>query len=484
MISPSISITGLGVVCGAGIGHEAFWAALTSGGSAIRAITRFDAGGFPCGLAAEVPSGVSAKDSVPKHYRKAVKVMARDTELAVVAAALAVKDARLTTRMHIPEGDTHTALTYPPDRMGCQIGAGLIPPEVPEIVGAFASARETNPSPELLERTNGFSLRAWGTIAVTPGFGPVSPAAPAADIGVGGMNNLQPLWMLKYLPNMLACHVTIIHGAEGPSNTITCSEASSLLCIGESARVIERGSADICFSGGAESKVNLMGMMRAQLLGRLARWHQPDRSLTLSPYDPTSTGTVPGEGAAIIILERDDFAQSRGVTRYAHIVGFGAAQGAPAQIPMLKGEPTISLGRCISSRRSGLTLAIAAALKDAGIPADAICAIIPQAIGVPSLDSNELASLREIFGPRLAEIPLITLPPFFGDCAAGAGGLQVAAAALCLHHQMLPARLHGGTPAPGVRAGAIASEAAALEYILVCTGSLAGENAAVILKRA
>ena len=232
MNHPQIAITGLGLLAGSGLGHEAFWSALVSGETCIRPPTRVKPDAFPGTCVSEVPANAGAKDFVPKHYRKAVKVMARDTELAVIAAALAVKDARLATRATIPEDDSSTKPTYPSDRMGCQIGAGLIPAEVPEIAGAFVQSRDLSASPKEVDRTNGFSLRAWGTIQPA-----AEPASTSANAG-GGMGHLQPLWLLKYLPNMLACHVTILHGTEGPSNTITCSQASSLLCIGESCRVI------------------------------------------------------------------------------------------------------------------------------------------------------------------------------------------------------------------------------------------------------
>ena len=229
-----VVITGLGAVTGLGVGFDAFWDGLIAGRSSIGPIEGFDAAGFPCRLAAEV-TGFRARDHVPKSYRKATKVMARDIELAVGAADAAVRDAGLVTR-GLEDGEP----TYPGPRIGCNIGAGLIATETDELTSALATATD---------ESGRFDLGIWGR---------------------SGMNNLQPLWMLKYLPNMLACHVTIIHGAEGPSNTITCAEASGLLSLGESARVIERGSADMCLAGGTESKVCPMGLVRIGLAGRLA----------------------------------------------------------------------------------------------------------------------------------------------------------------------------------------------------------------------
>jgi 3-oxoacyl-(acyl-carrier-protein) synthase len=278
--------------------------------------------------------------------------------------------------------------------------------------------------------------------------------------------------------------VTILHGLEGPSNTLTCSEASGMLCIGESSRVIQRGAADMCFSGGAESKVNLVGTVRSQLLGRLVK-HSGAGTQDLRPYaigSPELMGTVPGEGGGILSLERDDLAAARGDTRYARVSGFGAAHSLPVSVPVLE-ERHPPLTGAAQRRRNGLSLAIAAALKDAGLVAGDIDAIVPQALCVPKHDAAELAALKEIFGERLASIELVTLSPLLGDCAAGSGALQVAAGALCLHHQMLPARIHGGGEDGSVRAGTVAARPAALRHVLVCTGSLAGQNAAVVLSR-
>ena len=251
-----IVITGLGTVTGLGVGATALWEGLCAGRSAIAPLTRFDPSGFTCKVGSEVKD-FSAREFVPKSYRKAVKVMVRDTELAVAAAKCAADDAGLVTRAQAGESNSSSVhvTTYAPERMGCHIGAGLICPETLEISAAMVTARPPNPSAAVMAKTNGLTLKAWGTVPPEGGV---------------GMDNLPPLWMLKYLPNMLACHVTIIHGAEGPSNTITCAEASALLSIGESCRVIERGAADACFSGGAESKINLMGFARATLAGRLA----------------------------------------------------------------------------------------------------------------------------------------------------------------------------------------------------------------------
>lgn len=455
-MSRRVVITGIGTVSALGIGVAPMWEAMLAGRSGLGRPTRVDLSGFTCSLAGEVRD-FSARDFVPKHYRKAVKVMARDTELAVAAAKLAIDDAGIRTRAHA-EPDAPWSGTYPASRMGCQIGAGLIAAETLELTSALATA-----CPEGIKDGpgGGFSLRAWGTI----------------NDGGGGMNNLQPLWMLKYLPNMLACHVTIIHGCEGPSNTITCAEASGLLSLGETLRVIQRGGADVCLSGGAESKLSLMGVLRQRLAGRLGSTGEAATNAgVFRPYDPGADGSVVGEGGGILVLEERGAAAARGAKVYAEVLGFGAAQATPF-IP-----PTTRPDRSVAN--DGLVLAIRAALKDAGVGPEGIDAIVPQALGAPDFDLPEALALREIFGDRLPAIPLVTVTGYTGDCVAGMGALTAAVGAKCLQEQKLPSRLHAGVAMPGLNVGVSDARESPLDRVLVCSSSQGGQCAAVVLGRA
>lgn len=427
---------------GYGVGREALWQGLCEGRSSVGPITAFDASAFRCRLGSEA-KGFSAKDHVPKHYRKAVKVMARDTELAVGAAQAAVADARLATRATLGDDGKGTT-TYPAERMGCHIGAGLISAETEELAAALHTSRD---------EAGEVDLRQWGA---------------------AGMNNLPPLWMLKYLPNMLACHVTILHGCEGPSNTITCQDASGLLSIGESTRVIERGAADLCFTGGAESRVSMMGMVRMEVAGRLAATGDVTDPLAFArPYDPESTGSVPGEAGGILILEHEQSAWSRGAQPLARVLGFGAAQSGPPAVPPLDTGAEIP--------GEGLRYAIEAALADARCAPGEIDAIFPLAAGVPWMDRPERNALEAIFGARLAEIEMVTLSPQLGQMQAGDGAVRAGVAAMCLREQMLPARLHGGSAPAGLRVGSASARSATLRRVLVCTSSNGGQNAALVL---
>lgn len=439
-MSRAVGITGLGVVTGLGIGGEALWEGLLAGRSAIGAIRQFDATAFPVNFAAEVDAAVTVRDYVPKHYRKAVKVMCRDVELAVIGATQAIADAKMITKGITDSGEP----TFAPNRVGCQIGAGLIVAEIDELTTAFAKARDDGGQ---------FSMKRFG---------------------VEGMNELTPLWLLKYLPNMLACHVTIIHDCRGPSNTITCGEASGALSIGESRRVIERGDADVCFSGGAESKINMLGLLRQYYTEMIATTTPDmDPQSIVQPFGAAATGSLPGEGAAILMVESIETALDRGARVYAEIAGFGATQSA--DLSACPPKPDAS--------GDGLADAIEQALNDASTQADAIDAIVPMGCGDATYDAAEAAALRTVFGLHLPRIPLVTTKPNVGLCAAATSALDVAVGALCVHHQALPARIMPGQAIDGLDAGPAKQRDARLEYVLVCGSGLGGQNTAVILKR-
>ena len=205
-----VCVTGLGVATPIGIGIEPFWDALIQKRCGLRRIEAFDPSGLDSQIGGELPP-FSLGDHIPRSYRKSVKVMSRDIMVAVICAYHAVKDAALNTRCIVERGEAVGEPNVDSRRFGASVGAGLICADLSELAGALSIAADDN---------GRFSLARWGT---------------------EGMENLTPLWLLKFLPNMLACHVTIVHDAQAVSNTITCAEASSHLAIGEAFRTIARG---------------------------------------------------------------------------------------------------------------------------------------------------------------------------------------------------------------------------------------------------
>ncbi|MHC4774585.1 MAG: beta-ketoacyl-[acyl-carrier-protein] synthase family protein [Planctomycetota bacterium] len=439
-MSRRVVITGLGPITAFGVGLDPLWRAMVEGRSGIRRIEQFDPGGFACKIAAELNGDLfNVRKVIPKSYRKGMKVMCRDIELAVGAAAAAVADAGMMTTGLDPNAEP----TIPPARMGCHIGAGLICAEVNELSAALWTSRN---------ESGAFDLRHWGQ---------------------EGMENLTPLWLLKYLPNMLACHVTIIHDCQGPSNTITCCEASSGLSIGESVRVIQRGAADACLSGGAESKVNLMAMLRQTFAGRLAPTADgQDPATVVRPFDPAASGTVVGEGGGLVVVEAADSAEGRGKAPYAEIAGYGSTQSFCPD----------TVGLQIDPDGEGIADAIEIALAQAGSSPDDVDAVVPLGCGILQTDQAEAAALKRVFGSRAARVPVVTTTPNVGNCNAGAGAVSVAVAAQALATQTLPARLNT-VACDGLDAAACPSRQAELNHIVVFSTSQGGQNVALVLRR-
>ena len=433
-----VVITGLGTLTAAGTGIAPLWEAALAGQSKLARIEAFDPSGFGVQIAGEVRD-FKANKVVPKSYRKATKVMARDIELAVGAADCAVRDANLIT----PGIDPQTPRTYPGPRTGVHIGAGLIAAELDELTGALVESRDAQ---------GNFDIHHWGR---------------------EGMGNLTPLWLLKYLPNMLACHVTIIHDAQGPSNTITCGEASGGLSISESMRVIERGKADVCFCGGAESKINPMAFYRQVLTGRLTAKANDAPASAVRPFDQNASGTIIGEGGGIVVLESADSAAARGARAYATIAGTGASMSHHPAANGLAPEPD----------GHSLSLAFKNALRNAGLEPGDIDAVVPFGSAIPEYDHAEAAALQKIFGDRLADIPLWSAKPCIGNCGAGAGGIELALAAKMLAEQTIPATINCDTPLDGLHAATAPSRAADLKHVLAYSSSLGSQNIAIVLSK-
>lgn len=433
-----VVITGLGTLTAAGTGIEPLWQATLTGQSSLQRISAFDPAGFDAQIAAEVRD-FQVNKVVPKNYRKATKVMARDIELAVGAADCAVRDAMLVT----PGIDADASRTYPGPRTGVHIGAGLIAAELDELTGALVESRTADGK---------FDIHHWGR---------------------EGMGNLTPLWLLKYLPNMLACHVSIIHDAQGPSNTITCGEASGSLSISESMRVIERGKAEVCLCGGAESKINPMAFFRQLLTGRLTTKANAHPATAVRPFDQNATGTAIGEGGGILILEDAQSALQRHARIYATIAGSAST---------MSHHPTAN-GLAPDPHGQALALAIQNALRNARLSPDQIDAIVPFGSAIPDYDRTEAAALRTVFGARLPTIPLWSAKPYIGNCGAGSGGIELALAARMLHEQTIPATLNCDHPLDGLLAKTAPARQAPLKHILACTSSLGAQHVAIVLSK-
>lgn len=433
-----VVITGLGVATPIGIGIDAFWDGLLRGTCGIKRIAAFDPGGLPIQIAGELPP-FQLGDYIPKGYRKSAKVMARDIMIAVVCAYKAVTDARLVTKCIIERGEHAGPPNLDVTRFGANIGAGLICADLDELAGALSTAATDAQ----------FDLQKWGT---------------------EGMTNLTPLWLLKFLPNMVACHVTIVHDAQAPSNTITCGEASSHLAIGEAFRTVARGDADICICGGAESKINPMAVTRQILCGRVNTQDNGRPEAASCPFEAAGRGMVPAEGGGLVILESLEHAQKRGARVYAELAGFGAAS---------------SLQSWSQPDHDGRSLACAMrkALDDAQTTADQIELAAPFGTGAANFDKAESQAWSNCFGPRLRQVPAMTTRGAVGHNGAGSGAIDFAAMVMAMHSNTVPPSCNAGSGSDFHFVQSDPKDARARQGLSVAYSLAGGQTAALVVRK-
>jgi 3-oxoacyl-[acyl-carrier-protein] synthase II len=371
-------ITGIGTIGPLGLSAAATWEALSAGKSGVRRIQSFDASRLPIQFAGEVV-GFDAKAFIPKESRKQIKVMARGIQLAVAAAQLALDDSRL------------DKAAVDPTRMGIDFGSGLLPTDLRDLAEA---SRVSAPAPDYQ-----LDLEKWG-----------------AD----GLGLIEPLWLLKYLPNFLAAHISILHNAQGPSNSIIESDVSSLLALGEARRTLARDQADVMIVGGAESRVHPLTMARLSLFTQLSRRNDAPEQAS-RPFEKNRDGAVLAEGAGVLILEDLDHARRRGARIYAEVCGFGS-------------------GYDKRHDGSGLGRAIRAAMVQGGTKADDIDHVNAHGLADPKTDIWEARGIASIFEGRA--VPVFAAKSSIGNVGAGAGAFELAMSLLAQLHGTLPATLN------------------------------------------
>jgi 3-oxoacyl-[acyl-carrier-protein] synthase II len=433
--SARVVITGLGAISPLGMTSGEMWSGLCEGRSGIGKITAFDPVGFSCKLAGQVPD-YKIQQYVPRAYRKAVKLMSRDIELAVVAANEALTDGGLITKGIDPED-----VNVDPTRVAINLGAGLISCDLVELAPAVA-----------ISTTDGkFDIHKWGK---------------------EGLEQVTPLWLLKYLPNMLACHIGIIHDIEGPSNTITCAEAAGHLAISEAAQIIARGDSDIALAGGAEAKVNPIVMIRQCLLQRATSENNDDPAGACRPFDADAKGSVFGEGAGMIILERLENAQRRGAKIYAEMAGVGHSNNINPVYEHL--EPT----------GKGIQIAIEKAVADAQIEPEDLDLIVPHGTGIASDDLAEAKAIEAALGEVVRDIAVWPTKSMLSNTGAAGGALDVIAAVCAMNDGKIPAAKNCDRRADGCNLNIVKQEEQAeIRYVLCCSYTYGGQTAAVVLKQ-
>jgi 3-oxoacyl-[acyl-carrier-protein] synthase II len=415
-------LTGIGLVTPVGTDPAAFWQSLREGRSGVRPITTFDASPLPVRIAGEIPQ-FDAKAYLVKDQRKSLRIMARTIQLAVAAAQRAIDDSKVDRSK------------LDPTRFGVEFGAGLIASELPELADAARVSANCHPGAVDLPR--------WGEQA---------------------LETIPPMWMLKYLPNFPACHISILHNAQGPNNSITESDVAGLLALGEASRILARDQADFLLVGGAESKINPLSMVRQCLFEQLSRRNEaPERACR--PFDRARDGFVVGEGAGVFVLEELEHARRRGARVYAEVVGFGAAFDR-----RLDGD--------------GLARAVRAALKDAGVGPDEVDHVNAHGLGTREADAWEARGLRAAFGDYPLP-PVLAVKSYTGNLGAGGGTTELAASVLGLQHGAVPPTLNYEEPDPACPVPVLAGAPRPVTkpYVLKVGFTQMGQCAALVVRK-
>jgi 3-oxoacyl-[acyl-carrier-protein] synthase II len=369
-----VVVTGLGCVTPIGIGKEAFWNNLISGKSGVGKITHFDPAKFSCQIAAEV------KDFDPSLFmdKKDSRRIVHFIQFAIASAKLALADSKLSIT---PENA---------ERAGTLIGSGI---------GGIGFLEEQTKI--ILEK---------------------------------GPDRCSPFMVPWMITNMAAGQVSIFLGLKGPNSCAVTACATGTNCIGDAARIIERGDADIMVAGGAEASITPLGVAGFAAARALStRNNEPERASR--PFDKDRDGFVMGEGAGIVVLESLEHALKRGAHIYAEVAGYGMSGDAHhITAPAPGGE--------------GAARAIALALKDAGLKPEDVDYINAHGTSTDLNDKYETMAIKTVFGGHAKKLAISSNKSMTGHMLGAAGAIEFIATALSLQNDIAPPTINLENPDP------------------------------------
>lgn len=259
--------------------------------------------------------------------------------------------------------------------------------------------------------------------------------------------------------------LSIRHGARGHGSVVVTEQAGGLDALAAARRKLRDGTLRLAVTGGVEAPLCPWGVTAQLPNGLLSEVPDPDRAYL--PFDRDASGYVPGEGGAILVMETEDAARERGAPHlYGEIAGYAASFDPPPG----------------SERPPVLTKAIAGALDDAGVRADQVDAVVPDAMGVPAMDRAEAAALCEVFGPR--GVPVAVPKTMTGRLYSGGGPLDVVAALLMIRDGVVPAAANIGDIPAEYELDVVLERSRALPVrtVLVIARGLGGFNSALVVR--
>ena len=376
-MAESVVITGMGVVSPIGVGVDEVWASVEAGRSGVRAMDELAAAGWVAPFGGVV-TGFEAKKFVKP--RKSLKVMADEIQWAFAAGEQAWEAAGFAD-------DAVESGAIDPERMGVVCGAGLMYCDMAELESPYQACLDGGE----------FVFDRWGS---------------------AGLRELFPLWMLKYLPNMSACHIGIRRDARGPTNTVAHADASSLLALGEAADVIRRGQADVMITGGSSRRLHMTDPM----------WHAgaefwktgDDPATACRPFDASRVGPVCGEGAAMLVLESRTHAERRGAKPIAEVLSVAS-----------RSESNLAGG---GFSGDSIAAALSAAVQQAGVAADEIGSVNAHGLGTREEDALEARAIEKTLG----DTPVTAPKSYVGNLGAAGGALELLISLLATQRGVIP----------------------------------------------
>jgi len=388
MSANGIVITGTGAVCGAGITIDEIWGAIINGKSAVKEISSFDASRWPVRMAAEV-TGVDNRTLVED--RKLHKMISQTDMFGLYAAKMAIEQSGL---LPYRESLAPVVATKFNDRSGVFAGSGG---------GNYHGNYDFFP---VLTTAEG-DLRKFGSE-----FSQV----------------VNPMWLLRHLPNNVLCHVGIRHGFKGTNACVTNQCAGGVMALAEAAAAVRAGEADRAVAVGHDTPFEPETFFNFNILGLLA--NEAPR-----PFDRDRSGTVFGEGAAAVVFEKTDDAKARRATALGEFLGSGC---------VTEGMGVLD----VRADGDGLSRTIELALKDAGIsPAD-VGMIVAHGNGTPNSDLSEARAVKRIFGANVP--PVTSFKWAYGHLIAASGVIDLVLALRALREGVVPGIATLQTPDPEV----------------------------------
>ncbi len=424
MTAPKVVITGTGAVCAAGMSPQAILEMVLAGRTAIAPIQQWDTAQWPTHLAGEI-ADLNPRALVPD--RKLHKLIRRTDLVGLYAAGQAIEGSGF-----VAWRDALDPAAVAPcnDRTGAIVGSGG---------GNFQNQYDFFP---LMTAADG-DMQAFGR-----------------DLS----DNVNPMWLLRTLPNNVLGHVGIQYNLKGTNACITNHSVGGTLAVIEAMEALRAGEADRIVAVGHETPIEPQMVLYYHRVGLLA-------SEALRPFDRARDGSLFGEGAGALMLETPESAAARGALVHGEVLGggyVGEGQGLLA----------------IRADGDGLARAIAMALDDAGLQAAEVGMIVAHGNGTRQSDASEAAALRTVFGAAMP--PVTAFKWAFGHLIAAAGILDTVLALAALKANVVPgiATLRDLDDACAGLAVSSQSRPPRSKVALVLCRGFAGTNAAVLLRAA